>query len=98
MLDRKADFRSKALLTMGSTIFLGQFAFIMGGTFVFYSWDIMEPISYIMMFTNFTVGASFYAVNKQEMQLQTLRTMLRNRIAKRMYKKRGVDVDRAEQL
>ena len=65
---------------------------------MFYSWDIMEPISYLMMFTNFTVGASFYAVNKEEMQLQTLRTMFKKRIAKRMYRKRGIDVNRAEQL
>jgi hypothetical protein len=39
----------------------------MGGTFVTHSWDIMEPISYIMMLSNFTVGMLFYAKNKEEL-------------------------------
>ena len=98
VLDAKADFRSRMLLSLGSTIFVGQFAFIMGGTFVFYSWDIMEPISYIMMFTNFTVGATFYADFKKDMQLQTLRELLAGRSARKMYKRRGLDIDRVSQL
>lgn len=97
-LDKKADFRSKSLLTLGSTIFFGQFAFIMSGTFVFYSWDIMEPISYMMLFSNFTVGISFYTLFKKEMELNTLREIFANRFARRLYKKKGLDIDRVRQL
>jgi Mitochondrial calcium uniporter len=70
--DKKANFRARDLLAMGSTIFFAQFAFIMLGTFVTHSWDVMEPISYVMMLGNFTVGMFFYAYFKEEMQLTTL--------------------------
>ncbi len=93
-LDKKADFRSKALITLGSTIFVGQFAFIMSGTFVFFSWDIMEPISYLMLFSNFTVGATFYSIYKKDMELSTLREIFANRSSRRLYRKRGLDIDR----
>lgn len=66
-LYKKADFRSRALLTLGSTVFMAQFGFIMSGTFVYYSWDVMEPISYMMMLGNFTVGLLFYASYKEEL-------------------------------
>lgn len=98
MLDRKADFRARALLTLGSTVFFAQFAFIMSGTFVYYSWDVMEPISYIMMLGNFTIGMMFYAAYKDELQLTTLREMLKNKFAKGLYKRRGLDIEKLERL
>ncbi len=83
---------------MGSTVFLAQFGFIMSGTFVFYSWDVMEPISYVMMLGNFTVGMLFYAANKDELQLVTLRELLANRFARGLYRRRGLDIERLETL
>lgn len=68
-LDKKANFRSKALIALGSTVFLSQFAFIMGGTYVFYSWDVMEPIAYCMLLSNFTCRFLFYTINKKDMSL-----------------------------
>jgi Mitochondrial calcium uniporter len=44
----------------------------MAGTFMYLSWDIMEPISYIMMLGNFTFGMLFYAKYKEEFELSTL--------------------------
>jgi hypothetical protein len=83
---------------LGSTVFLAQFGFIMSGTFVFYSWDVMEPISYVMMLGNFTVGMLFYAANKDELQLVTLRELLANRFARGLYRRRGLDIERLETL
>jgi hypothetical protein len=97
-LDAKADFRAKSLLALGSTIFVGQFAFIMGGTFVHYSWDVMEPIAYTMMLGNFTVGFFFYALLKKEMALTNLKDMMAARSANRLYRKRGLDIERLRQL
>ena len=59
----------------------------MAGTFVYFSWDIMEPISYVMMLGNFTFGMLFYAKYKEELQLTTLQEMLAGKIARRMYRK-----------
>lgn len=83
---------------MGSSIFMAQFGFIMSGTFVFYSWDVMEPISYVMMLGNFTVGMGFYAANKDELQLITLRQMLAKRFARGLYRRKGLDIKRVETL
>eukprot|EP00347_Sterkiella_histriomuscorum_P008713 403344037 len=97
-LYKKADFKSQVMLFMGSAYFFAQAAFIMGGTFVYYSWDIMEPISYMMLFTNFTFGVTYYAMFKKELALSTLRESFANRFANRMYRKKGLDIQRAHQL
>ena len=69
------------LLFLGSSIFVAQAAFIMSGTFVFYSWDIMEPIAYMMLFSNFTFGIMYYTMFKKELALGTVRQSLSNRFA-----------------
>jgi hypothetical protein len=70
----------------------------MAGTFVYFSWDIMEPISYMMLFGNFTVGVCYYALFKKDMELSTLRESIANRSAKKLYKKNGLDIERIELL
>jgi hypothetical protein len=65
-IDKKAQRRAKALLALGSSVVIGQFGFIMAGTFLYLSWDIMEPISYVMMLGNFTFGMLFYAKYKED--------------------------------
>ena len=66
----------------------------MSGTFVFYSWDVMEPISYMMLFANFTAGMTFHTLFKKEMELSTLREMFARRFANRLYRKKGLDIER----
>jgi hypothetical protein len=66
----------------------------MGGTFVHYSWDIMEPIAYVMLLSNFVIGFFFYALLKKEMQLGNLKEMLTARFAKRLYAKNELDIDK----
>ena len=66
----------------------------MGGTFVFYSWDVMEPISYMMLFANFTAGFFFYILSKKGMELCTLREIMANRFANRLYRKKGFNIDK----
>ena len=98
ILDKKADFRARSLLILGSSIFIGQFAFIMSGTFMFYSWDVMEPISYVTMLGNFTVTMLFYAKYRNEMQLTTLREMIAKKFARGLYRRKGLDIERVEKL
>jgi hypothetical protein len=97
-LDKKARWRSKALLTLGSTIIIAEFAGIMAGTFLYLSWDIMEPISYVMMLTNFTFGMLFYAKYKEELELSTLQDMLAGSFAKGLYRRKGIDTTKLEAL
>ena len=86
------------MLTLGSSVFIAQFAFIMSGTFVYHSWDVMEPIAYVMMLGNFTGGLAFYATFKREMQLTTLHEMLAKRFAHGLYRKAGLDIERLKRL
>ncbi|CDW84477.1 UNKNOWN [Stylonychia lemnae] len=97
-LYKKADFRAQLLLFSGSSIFIAQCACIMSGTFIYYSWDIMEPISYLMMFANFTVGVFYYALFKKDLELGTLRESLAKRFSSRLYRRHGLDVERLELL
>lgn len=70
----------------------------MSGTFILHSWDVMEPIAYCMMLGNFTTGLLFYSTCKKELGLITLKTMISNRFAKRLYKKKGLNIERFNQL
>ena len=70
----------------------------MSGTFVFYSWDIMEPISYMMLFSNFSVGVMYYAFFRKELALGTVRQSLASRFAKGLYRRKGLDINRVHIL
>ena len=48
---------------LGLTGFLfSEMAFIGWGTYEAFSWDIMEPISYVIMLANFNAGFMWYAI------------------------------------
>ncbi len=70
----------------------------MGGTFVYFSWDIMEPISYLMLLGNFVIGFFFYTALKRNMELTALREMLSMRFANRMYRRQGLDIKKLETM
>jgi hypothetical protein len=70
----------------------------MSGTFMFYSWDVMEPISYVTMLGNFTVTMLFYSKYRNEMQLTTLREMIAQKFARGLYRRKGLDIQRVEKL
>ena len=81
---------------MGSSVLIGQFYFIMAGTFHYLSWDIMEPISYLMMLGNFTFGFWFYLWQKKDLELSSLQDILTYRFAQKKYRRAGIDVDKHE--
>ena len=71
--------KAKALLWAGSAVGFAQFAFIFYGTFHVYSWDIMEPICYLMTFGNFTAGFAFYLRMNQDLELSNLNEIMTKR-------------------
>ena len=52
----------------------------------------------MMMFANFTVGMTYYALYKKDLELGSLRESIANRSAQRLYRKRGLDIERIELL
>jgi len=59
-ISRKAKFRSNMAGVSITGILIAQMAFVAQGTFVTLSWDIMEPISYMIGMLNFTAGFGWY--------------------------------------
>lgn len=83
---------------LGSSVVIAEFATIMIGTFEVFSWDIMEPISYLMMFSNFTGGWFFYMLMKKDLELTNLHDILTLRFTRKAGIRRGVDFDNHEKV
>lgn len=60
LLDKRAMRKANVILSMGAIIMFSQFTFITLGTTVYYSWDTMEPIAYLMGMANFSVAFTYY--------------------------------------
>lgn len=60
-LDKKALRRANTMLFFGGSVMVSQFTFIAWGSFIEYSWDIMEPFSYMILLGNFTASFYYYA-------------------------------------
>jgi hypothetical protein len=58
-----------------------------------YSWDIMEPICYLMTFGNFTSGYFFYLWQKRDLEITSLFDILVYRMTAKKAKRQGVDLD-----
>lgn len=64
------------MLGLGSSIVIGQFVIIFQGTFHYLSWDIMEPVCYLMTLGNFTAGYAFYLAMKKDLDLTNFHEIL----------------------
>lgn len=60
---KKAAFRGRLAGYSIASVLLGELGVIIFGTFFELSWDIMEPISYLMGLSNFTAGFAWYYLN-----------------------------------
>jgi len=63
-----------------------QFAAIFYGTFQYLSWDIMEPVCYLMTFGNFTFGFAFYVMMKKDLDLENFHDVVTHRFTEKACK------------
>ena len=82
---------------LGSSIAISQFGLISLGTFHYLSWDIMEPICYLMTFSNFTFGFGFYLAAKKDLDLTNFFDILTYRFVKSASKRRGICLEEHEE-
>ena len=75
-LRASASRKATVLLGFGSSIVIAQFALIFQGTFHYLSWDIMEPVCYLMQLGNFTFGFAFYLAMKKDLDLTNFHEIL----------------------
>jgi hypothetical protein len=95
---KSCDRKATALCFLGSGVTIAQLAFIAAGTFHFSSWDIMEPICYLMTFGNFTCAYFFYLFQKQDLDLDNIHSILSFRMLQKRSKHVGIDLDDLEAL
>jgi len=79
---------------MGSSVLVTELAVIVAGTFNYYSWDIMEPISYLMMYGNFLAGFTFYLGNKKDLDVDSLTEVLAARFRRSGARRQGIDLEK----
>lgn len=91
-LRASASRKATMLLGFGSSIVLAQFAIIFQGTFHYLSWDIMEPVCYLMQLGNFTFGYAFYLAMKKDLDLTNFHEILTIRFTERACAQQGIDL------
>jgi len=84
------------ILSLGSSVVIGQLSLIFYGTFHLYSWDIMEPICYLMTFGNFTAGFYFYLFSKRDLDLTNFHEILTLRFTHRACARHGINLAKHE--
>ena len=85
-------------MTFGGSTLVAQLWIIMYGTFHTFSWDIMEPISYLMMYGNFNLSFLFYLGIKRDLEAENIHTILKTRFAERAARKAGIDLVELEKF
>lgn len=97
-LDKKALRRANLMLYMGGSVLLAQFSFIVGGTYFLYCWDVMEPMAYLMLTSNLTLGFGYYWWTNDELDFQPLQGKFKSRIALAIYRNHKFDYPMFKQL
>ena len=92
-LDHKAEKRANRLVYCGLSVLVAELAFISTGTFYYFCWDIMEPISYLMGVLNTFAGFSVFAIKNMELNAESLNEAFKNRFARRLYNKKGLNIE-----
>lgn len=97
-IQRKSVRFANMVLSMGLATLMSQWTFVATGTYVFFSWDIMEPITYCMSLTNMCVALGFYTYRNQEFVLASVFDSLIDRKRRQLYGRLGIEPERLEYL
>ena len=77
---------------------VGQWTLIATGTYLFASWDVMEPIAYVMLLGNLILGYTFYTYSDRDFELGSMFTYLQERKQNQLYQRLDLDPDRLDIL
>jgi hypothetical protein len=92
-IERYADRSARRALWSLATLFVSQFALIQYGTFVAFSWDIMEPFTCGMTLFDTLFGYLFWIKSGRPYSLDGLREHFFEKKKARIMKKRAVDYE-----
>lgn len=92
-IERAADRSARRVLWSFASIFVTQFALIQYGTYLAFSWDIMEPITCGMTLGDVVCGYFFWIWTKRPYSLEGLRDHFFERKKAKLVKKNAVDYE-----
>jgi Mitochondrial calcium uniporter len=92
-IERYADRSARRALWSLATFFVSQFAIVQYGTFVAFSWDIMEPFTCGMTLFDTLFGYLFWIRSGRPYSLDGLREHFFEKKKARMMKKKAVDYE-----
>lgn len=97
-LDLKASRFTNGVFWMGFGVLAFQFSYIGAGTYVYYSWDIMEPQAYLIGLGNLIVGYGAYAAKRQVFSLTSVYETVKERRKRQLSKNYKLDKERLQFL
>ena len=84
---------AKRLVFLGYSVPIVQFCAIFYGTFEVLSWDIMEPICYLMQFANFNLAFAFYLIHHKDLECDTVHEILTKKSLAKRARAHGIDME-----
>jgi hypothetical protein len=92
-IERSADRSARRALWTFASVFMTQFALIQYGTYIAFSWDIMEPITCGMTLGDAICAYMFWIWTKRPYSLDSLREYFFEKKKKKLIKKNAIDYD-----
>ena len=91
---RSAAARSRMVVSSGLLVLCLQLATFVRLTYVEFSWDVMEPLSYFVGLANAIAVYIYYLWNRRDFSFETWQSSLEHKSLKRNLQSKGVDLDR----
>ena len=85
--------KAKRYLNFFVSVFLIQYGFVQYGTFVAFSWDVIEPITCAMTLGDACLAYLFWMISKKPYTLNGIREYFEGRAQRRLIKKYSLDYD-----
>jgi calcium uniporter protein, mitochondrial len=98
LIERKVRGHMRRLAWISAAYLTVQGALVARLTWWEFSWDIMEPITYMITFATVAIGAYYFAFTLNDYSYESLSHKLQRRKREKLQRRRGFDVAKFEVL
>ena len=98
LAEKRAQRRANQLLYGGLVVLSAQLAMFIRFTYVEFSWDVMEPISYFVGLANVIMGYIYFMFTQRDFSFGTWQSQMMQNAMDRQLKTGKFDVDKYEQM
>ena len=96
--NKRARRYANGVFLLGFGVLSGQMAYIGLGTFVFYSWDVMEPQAYLIGLGNLIYGMGYYNLRDREFTMGSIYNHVYTNRKNKLLRQMNVDPERLQFL